>query len=163
MKITLFSVAFLGLFLVACASKPVGEPFQTRLYVGSYDDVWLAALKTLAEYPLKVSNKDTGRILSEVVNGPYNDLLMALPEPLEIPERFRYTLELSFAKLVSETNQPLVRVRVRKGLEKFHDFYTGWVAAGSDGLEEKILLYRIEHLLRMEKRLSAPATPAAEG
>jgi len=151
----IFGILFSAFFLSGCASTPTAEPFYTRLYTGNYDDVWLATLKALNEYPLKLSNKDTGRIQSETVNGPYNDLMFTFPEQLELPERFRYSIDLNFAKLVSEDSQPLVRIRVRKALEKFHDFYTGWLAYPSDGLEEKVLLYRIEHILRMERRLTA--------
>lgn len=146
---------FIGVFfVVACASKPPEVAFSTRLYKGNYDDVWLAALKALNDYPLRVSNKDAGRILTETVNGPYNDLLFSSPTPIEQPERFRYTLKLSFARLVSDkTNQRLVRVRIIKELEQFQDFYTGWLAYPSDGVEEKMLLYRIEQILQMEKSL----------
>lgn len=151
-----FGALFLGLFLVmGCASTPAGDPFYTRLYSGNYDEVWLAALKALNEYPLKLSNKDSGRIQSEVINGPYNEVLLNYPDPIELPERFRYSLDFNFAKLVADDKQPLVRIRVRKLLEKFHDFYTGWLAYPSDGLEERVLLYRIEHILRMEKLLSS--------
>lgn len=153
----------LAIFLVAfsgCASKKVEEPFQTRLYEGTYEDVWLAALKALNDYPLKLSNKDSGKIQSEVVNGPYNELLFTYPEPIELPERFRYSLRLNFAKLVSEDDKsPLVRVRLIKELERFHDFYTGWMGYPSDGLEERILLYRIEHILQMEKLLLKASLP----
>lgn len=154
--LNLLKIPLVGVFLLlGCASQPTSEPFTTRLYIGTYDDVWLAALKSLNDYPLRVSNKDSGRIATETVNGPYNDLLFAYPSPIEQPERFRYSLKLSFAKLVSEkTNQPLVRVRVIKELEQFQDFYTGWLPYPSDGLEEKILLYRIEQVLGMEKALS---------
>lgn len=149
-----FGVFFL-LFLSACSStSPTGEPYYTRLYGGTYDEVWTATLKALNDYPLKLSNKDSGRIQSEVVNGPYNDLLFAYPEAIELPERFRYALKFNFAKLTNDEREGLTRVRIIKELERFHDFYTGWVQYPSDGLEEKILLYRIEHLLRMEKLLS---------
>ena len=111
-------------------------------------------MKALNDYPLKISNKDSGKIQSEVVNGPYNDLLFVYPEPLELPERYRYSIRLGFAKLVSDENKPLTRVRIIKDLERFNDFYTGWLAYPSDGLEEKLLLYRIEHILRMEQQLS---------
>ncbi len=148
--VTFFAVAV----LVGCSSEPARvEPYQTRLYTGAYDEVWTATLKALSDYPLKISNKDSGKIQSEVVNGPYNDLLFQYPEQIELPERFRYSLKFNFAKLSSEDNEPLTRVRVIKELERFHDFYTGWTATQSDALEEKILLYRIEHILRMEKLL----------
>ncbi len=88
--------------LSGCASSPSSAPFETRLYEGAYDEVWLAALKALNDYPLKVSNKDTGRIQSETMNGPYNDLFFSYPEPIELPERFRYALKLNFAKLALE-------------------------------------------------------------
>jgi hypothetical protein len=143
-----------GYFFSGCASTPTAEPFYTRLYVGTYDEVWLASLKALNDYPIKLSNKDSGRIQSEVVNGPYNELMFVFPEPIELPERFRFSVDLSFAKFVSDDKRPLIRVRVRKALERFQDFYTGWSGFPSDGLEEKVLLYRIEHILQMEKRLT---------
>ena len=138
----------------ACASQRPSEPFYTRIYEGSFDELWLVSLKALNDYPLKISNKDAGKIQSEVVNGPYNDLVFTFPDPIELPERFRYAMKLNFAKLASEENIPLIRVRIIKELEQFHDFYTGWVSYPSDGLEERVLLYRIEHILEMEKRLS---------
>jgi hypothetical protein len=151
----LLKLACFSLIIGGCASKPSTPPFQTRLYVGNYDDVWLAALKSLNDYPLRVSNKDSGRIVTETVNGPYNELVFAFPGQIEQPERFRYSLKLNFAKLTSEqTNQSLVRVRVIKELEQFQDFYTGWLSYPSDGVEERILLYRIEHVLGMEKALN---------
>lgn len=150
----LTSLLFLA---VSCASGPTRvEPFYTRLYAGSYDEVWLATLKALNDYPLKISNKDTGKILSETVNGPYNDLLFTPIESVDLPERFRYSLKFNFAKLVTDDDRPLTRVRVIKSLERFQDFYTGWTAGNSDGLEEQILLYRIEHILQMEQMLGEP-------
>jgi hypothetical protein len=153
-KIGFFGLIGVFFLLPGCASTSQrSEPFYTRLYIGKYDDVWLAALKALNDYPLKLSNKDSGKIQSEVVNGPYNDLLFQYPEPIELPERFRYSLKLNFAKLVTDDDQPLTRVRIIKDLERFQDFYTGWLPYPSDGLEEKILLYRIEHILRMQEAL----------
>lgn len=158
MKLRHFFISFFfvitALHLVACASQTKTEPFYTRLYEGTYDEVWLATLKALNDYPLKVSNKDNGKIQSEVVNGPYNDLLFTYPDPIELPERFRYSVKFNFAKLGTEDRKPLVRIRIIKELEQFHDFYTGWLAYPSDGMEEKLLLYRVEHILQMEKHLA---------
>lgn len=136
------------------STSPAAGAYATRLYLGTYDEVWTATLKALNDYPLKISNKDSGRIQSEVVNGPYNDLLFTYPEPIEIPERFRYTLKFNFAKLAADDRQPLVRIRVVKDLERFHDFYTGWLPYPADGMEEKVILYRIEHILRMERAIA---------
>lgn len=150
---SLLLIAALSL-LSACASEqPVREPFQTRIFKGSYDQVWIATLKALQDYPLKISNKDVGKIFSETINGPYNDLLFEYPEGIELPERFRYSLKFNFAKLTEDQDQKLVRVRVIKDLEKYKDFYTGWLRVPADGLEEKVLLYRIEQLLRIGQSL----------
>lgn len=151
---------FLTLWLAACAHQTNLSPYATRLYKGSYDDVWLATLKALNDYPLKLSNKDAGKIHSEIVNGPYNELLFSHPEPIQLPERFRFSLKFNFGRLETQTNDSLVRVRVIKELEKFQDFYTGWVPYPSDGLEEKLILYRVEHILAMEHILgSSPSSP----
>lgn len=146
-------VGFFALFL-GCASPRPAEPFQTKLFVGTYDEVWLATLKALNDYPLKMSNKDSGKIQTEVVNGPYNELVFSYPDPIELPERFRYSLTFKFAKLIDEGRKPMVRVRVTKDLEQYQDFYTGWTAYSADGLEERIVLYRIQHILGMEQTLA---------
>ena len=144
----------LTIFL-GCASQPQKQaPYQTRLYEGSYDEVWLAALRALADYPLKISNKDSGKIFTEVINGPYNDLMFAYPDQIDLPERYRFSIKLNFARLVSEENKPVTRIRIIKDLEKYRDFYAGWLDYQTDGIEEKIILYRVEHLLQMEKTMS---------
>lgn len=151
---TAVALLFYAVLFVSCTSTPKLDPFQTRIFEGTFDDVWLATLKALNDYPLKVSNKDAGKIQSEIVNGPYNDLVFTYPEAIEVPDRYRYSLRFNFGKLEGDDTKPLIRVRVIKDLERFQDFYTGWTPYSSDGLEEKIILYRIEHILRMEKLLS---------
>ncbi len=154
-----FLTLFFLLIVTGCASQSPRKPFHTRIYDGSYDEVWGSGLKALADYPLKLSNKDTGRVTTEVVNGPYNDLLFQYPEKIELPERYRYSLEFNFAKLLGDDKRPLTRIRVVKNLERFQDFYTGWTPYYSDGIEEQVLLYRMEHLLKMEKTLSRAVQP----
>ncbi len=151
---TLAALLVVSGLIIGCASTPKSEPFHTRIYSGSYDEVWLATLKALNDYPLKMSNKDTGRIESEIINGPYNDLLFSPIEPIELPERFRYSVKVNFAKLEASDDRSLTRVRIVKGLEKFRDFYAGWTPFQSDGLEENLLLYRIQHILQMDQQLS---------
>ena len=75
--------------------------------------------------------------------------------PIQLPERFRFALKLSFGRLETDAQKSMVRIRIVKDLEKFQDFYTGWTPYPSDGLEEKLLLYRIEHILSMEHALAA--------
>lgn len=141
--------------VIGCATNPPSPaPFSTRLYAGSYDDVWLATLKALNDYPLKLSNKDSGKIHSEIINGPYNDLLFTHPEPIQLPERFRFAIKFSFGRLESSDSKSMIRVRIIKELEKFQDFYTGWTPYPSDGLEERLLLYRIEYIISMERLMA---------
>ncbi len=155
----IFSV--LSLVLCSCASKPALEPFKTRIYDGAYEDVWSSALKALSDYPLKLNNKDTGKIQTEVINGPYNDLLFSHPEGIDLPERFRFSMRFNIAKVDEDEEQgPTIRVRVIKDLQRFVDFYTGWVDYPADGVEERLLLYRLEHLLKMEQKLTELASEA---
>ncbi len=149
-----FLVLFFSVVFAGCSTPPSRKPFHTRIYDGSYDELWASSLKALADYPLKLSNKDTGRITTEVVNGPYNDLLFQYPEKIELPERYRYSMDFNFAKLQGDDKRPLTRVRVVKNLERFQDFYTGWTPYYSDGIEEQVLLYRMEHLLKMDKTMN---------
>ena len=52
------------LWLASCVSTGPIEPYVTRLYTGTYEEVWLAALKALGDYPLKLMSKDSGRIFT---------------------------------------------------------------------------------------------------
>lgn len=153
----LFVILLFCLGLTSCAGRQTSHAFHTRLYKGQYDDVWRATLKALNDYPLKITNKDTGRIQSEIVNGPYNELLFNHPDNIQLPERFRYSVDFNFAKLVSDDEKPVTRVRVIKNLERFEDFYRGWREYSSDGLEEQVLLYRIEHILGMDTQIEKQA------
>ena len=152
-------VVSIFVLLEGCASRRPVEPFYTRLYEGTLDEVWLATLKALSDYPIKFSNKDAGKIQTEIVNGPYNELMFTYPEPIELPERFRYSLKFSFANLNQDNPNGVTRVRIAKELERFQDFYAGWIPFTSDGLEERVLLYRIEHLFKMGKSLTLRASP----
>ena len=145
--------------LVGCASRRPAEPFYTRLIAGSYDEVWDAALKSVRDYPLKFTNKDSGKVQTEVVNGPYNELVFTYPEPLELPERFRFSMKLQLAKVSKPEEADVVRVRITKELEKFNDFYTGWTAFPPDGIEEQVLLYRLGQLFEMQRALASSSKP----
>lgn len=99
-----------ALQLAACASQKAAEPFYTRLYEGNFDEVWLATLKALNDYPLKLSNKDGGKIQSEVVNGPYNDLLFTYPDPISKFSAFGIPLSLILGSLRRTKNRWSVSV-----------------------------------------------------
>lgn len=154
---TVLKAGFLGVIfsMVSCTHTPTSEPFRNRIYASNYDKVWDMAVKALADYPIKVSNKDTGKIQTEVINSPYNELFFTFPERVDLPERFRYSLKLSIANINENSDEEgLTRIRITKELERFHDFYTGWVAYPSDGIEEKLFLYRVQHLIEMDRHLS---------
>jgi hypothetical protein len=136
---------------VFLGSATLAANANTTFDLYSFTDM---AVKALADYPIKISNKDSGKIHTEVVNNPYNELFVTFPEKIDLPERFRYSLKLSIANITEKDDDTLVRIRVTKELEKFHDFYTGWMPYGSDGIEEKLVLYRIQHLIEMEKRFT---------
>ncbi len=133
-------------------SKPM-----THLYSHPFDLVWDQTLAAITDYPLRSTDKDAGRIQTELITGPYNEVFMSLPEPLPLPERYRFTVRISMARLETEDKQPLTRVRVLKNLEQYFNFYVGWRSTPSDDIEEKALLYRIEHLCAMSEYLPTPA------
>lgn len=139
---------------VGCSAQRPKEPYYTRLYEGTYDDLWGASIAAMRDYPLRFSNKDTGKIQTEIVNGPYNDLVFTYPDPIETPDRFRFSVKAQVAKVGSSKKGDIIRVRLSKDLERHVDFYTGWLPVSPDGIEERIILYRIAQTQEIQRALT---------
>ncbi len=163
-------VLFLGVFNQACSlfsgastplqKEPITAPPQ-RVFQFNYDRVWKAAQKAMVRYSLAINNIDKGILETDMIKG--EDTWMP-PYVLKRPSSgLQYRVSLRVTKGKSE-NHPATRVTVIKKPELFRDFFSESEKIPSDGLEELVILYRIDRELLIEDALTkaqkgAPAEP----
>lgn len=123
---------------------------QQKIYFASYDEVWKAAHAVL-KYTIAAENQDFGVIETDFIKAVDGWLPPYRTRP-QYPSS-RYKLVISFARGKKGQTQETVRVTIDKKIEVFKDFISEVRTVNSDGLEEKIIFYRIERELLIAKAL----------
>ena len=126
----------------------VKKQSRQKIFLAGYDEVWRAA-HTALKYPIANENQDTGVIETDFIKS--QDGFIA-PESKVPSSGLRYKIYMYFAKGRTQ-NKESVRVTIDKRIEKLRDFFSDAESLTSDGLEEKILFYRIERELLIMKGL----------
>lgn len=127
---------------------------QTRqkVFLAPYDEVWRAA-HTALKYPIVNENQDTGMIETEYIKANEG----FIPPEKPIPSSgLRYKITMLLAKGKTRGRES-VRVTIDKKIEKLRDFFSEAETLISDGLEEKIIFYRMERELMISKGLKKAA------
>ncbi|KYG67873.1 hypothetical protein AZI87_00940 [Bdellovibrio bacteriovorus] len=156
-KILVLLVILTGCTLFGCSlfdKKPsahqrMGQINKQKVFYASYDSVWRAAHAVL-KYPIAQENQDTGVIETEYIKG----LDGWLPPNEQRPPSsgIRYKLIMTFAKGTTQGRES-TRVTIDKRMEILRDFFSEPEPMESDGLEEKIIFYRIERELVINEAL----------
>lgn len=145
------------ILVIGCSSEPITTrsdrvvqkfSFQ-KIFFFPYDSVWRAAQLAL-KYPISVNNMDNGVLESDWVRG----IDGFIPPHLEKDPSpgVRYKLQLSLVKGRTDKRES-VRVTIVKKIQKQRDFFSDPESIESDGLEEKLLFYRMERELVIEEAL----------
>ncbi len=121
---------------------------RQKIFLSAYDDVWRAA-HTALKYPIANENQDTGIIETDFIRA--QDGFLAPEQPIP-SSGLRYKIVMYFAKGKTQGRES-VRVTIDKKVEKLRDFFAGSETLTSDGLEERLLFYRIERELLIVKGL----------
>ncbi|HWU42584.1 MAG TPA: hypothetical protein VN132_04065 [Bdellovibrio sp.] len=116
---------------------------KQKVFFASYDSVWRAA-HSVIKYPIVQENQDTGIIETEYIKGVDGWLPPGTTRPPS--SGIRYKLTFTFAKGTADGRES-TRVTIDKKMENLRDFFSDPEQLESDGLEEKILFYRIEREL----------------
>lgn len=122
---------------------------KQKVFFANYDQVWRAAHAVL-KYPIAQENQDTGVIETEYIKGI--DGWLPPNEQRPPSSGIRYKLTLTFAKGKTEGRES-TRVTIDKKVEILRDFFSEAESKETDGLEEKIIFYRIERELIINEAL----------
>lgn len=123
--------------------KLIAKGPPQRVYFASFDQVWRAAHAVL-RYPIANENPDAGYIETEYIKGVDG----FLPPDQNRPQfaGTRYKIIMSFAKGRTDGRES-TRLTIEKRVEVLKDFFSEPEIIPTDGLEEKVLFYRIEREL----------------
>lgn len=150
---TLTLIIFAGCVSSAPPKRPLDYPVSF-IFLGSFDDVWNSTVRVLDKYAITVANREAGQLQTDWSNYRFNPELYDHPDSNDPPEEIRYRLKMKLSKAyVTETKEPAVRVQIVKELEVYRNFYLDWVRVPTDLNEERVLLYRIQQKLRIEREL----------
>lgn len=148
---TFLSVLFslILILLPGCSHQPSTQqgPPQ-KILKASFEDVWKACQKALIQYPIRINNSDTGILQTDYVKGS-----KAFQSPIEKESHssgYRYRILLRVVKGAAR-GDTATKVTIAKEVEVQRDFFSNPEEKTSDGLEEKVILYRIERELLIEK------------
>jgi len=151
--LTLSLVPLTGCVSSAPPKRPLDYPVSF-IFLGSFDDVWNATVRVLDKYAITVANREAGQLQTDWSSYRSNPELYDYPDNSEPPEEVRYRLKIKLSKAyVTETKEPAVRVQIVKELEVYRNFYLDWIRVATDLNEERVLLYRIQQKLRVEREL----------
>lgn len=147
----------IGCTLISCslfdvrpsAHSQMKSVIKQKVFYGSYDSVWLATHKIL-KYPIAQENQDTGMIETEYIKNV--DGWIPPGSQAQPSAGIRYKIFITLAKGRNEGRES-VRVTIDKKMEILRDFFSPPETIESDGLEEKVLFYRIERELIITEAL----------
>lgn len=151
--------SILCLLLASCISptpvvgKKSPKLIHQRIYYFPYDNVWRAAQLAL-KYPIAVNNMDHGLLETDFIKG---DDGFVPPGMEKAPSSgIRYKISMTLAKGRVEGREG-VRVTINKTIEKKRDFFSDAETLYTDGLEERVLFYRMERELIIDEALKKAA------
>jgi hypothetical protein len=134
-----------------------GQSYYGKVFPFSYEDVWRAAQLSV-KYPIAVNNMDNGVLETDwvkAIDGYSSPVSTKSPTGGN-----RYKIILNMVKGKTDGHMS-VRVTVRKRIEKQNDFFSDVESLNSDGLEEEVILYRIEREIIIDDAIRKAAKNAA--
>lgn len=139
----------MGGCLSACETLPnrdnslqreIESASQQRIYYASFEAVWRSAQIAL-RYPMALTNMDNGELETDWIRAL--DGFIPPGPRRNISAGMLYKLRLSLVR-GKANGRPSVRVTIRKQLKRNSDFFSEEEYLLSDGIEERVILYRIE-------------------
>ena len=155
--VTLLTFSYL---LGGCAlfkDNPTGPPptFEPneKVFRASFDEVWKAVQLSLQKYPIKKNIYEDGVIETDFVTG-YQ--AWQPPHKEKTPQGWKYQIVVRVIK-GNAGKHPAQKVSVAKNIVFKKDFFTDEEQLPSDGLEEQVLMYRIEREVFIDQALKRAA------
>ncbi|MDZ4678466.1 MAG: hypothetical protein SGI74_13285 [Oligoflexia bacterium] len=153
----LISSFLILIVITGCVTNPKNDPPikepESRIYGDAYEQVWRSMQLALRKYPVKINNIDLGVLETDYVRG---DKVFTDPNDTRPKPGYRYKITVRVVRGRVE-GKAAVEVIVLKSAEIQPDFFSGFQAVSSNGLEEISILYRIGRYLEIDRILTRNA------
>lgn len=161
-----FIGAAVALTMTGCSLFGGGKPepvfVRQHIYPAAYDEVERAMKQAMIRYPQKIDNPDAGIYETDWIRGdlrfkPAHFHQQAQSEGANyrqqmFSEGYRYRLIVRLVRGKFE-DKSAIKVTISKQSVLQRDFFAPEETMGSDGLEEMMILYRIQRELVLEKAI----------
>jgi hypothetical protein len=130
--------------------KKTQVPLRQRVYYATYEEVERAMKQAIVRYPQRIDNPDAGIYETDWVKGDLRFRPVQMKESFSDGYQYRLLIRLVRGKTDAK---PAIKVIISKESELKRDFFAAPESLPSDGLEEMILLYRIQRELTLDKAI----------
>lgn len=139
--------------ILSSSEKVIRRTSNQRVFAYPFESVWRAAQLAL-KYPIAVNNMDNGNLETDWIKAADG---FQNPEAEKEPSAgVKYKISMILVKGKLEGKES-VRVTLTKKIERQRDFFSDPEPVDSDGLEEKIIFYRIEREIIVDEGLKKAA------
>lgn len=129
--------------------------YPSQDFLGTYEEIWRGAQRVLNSYDLEYLNKKKGYIRTRWQDNTKFESFLYDGEKNILASRFRLTLILDdpYLKKNRGEDKMVIKVTVVKEQHHINRKRESFTPIKSDGIQEKILLYRLRKLLEINQRI----------
>jgi hypothetical protein len=152
----------LVLFLWGCkiaprkdeALKPANPAVQ-KVFNYPFETVWRATQVAL-KYPIVINNMDNGQLETDWIRSADGFITPSVNNSNVPSAGVRYKIQILMVKGKIDSRES-IRLTLLKKVQRQRDFFSEPDELESDGVEEKILIYRIEREIQIDEALKKAA------
>ncbi len=142
----------------SCASyekfKMITEELEipSQVYASDYNQTWQAVIQVMKRFDISYQNQESGKIKTRWMD---NTLQVNFADSFGSKDAIKaaeFKLLINVAEGYSY-GRKVTKVTVFKRQRVENDFLQGWKEKPTDIIQEKTLLYRIERLIEIDKKL----------
>ena len=137
-------------------NQPLSDVFDAK-----YEDVEMALKQALVLYPTRVDNTEAGIYETDYVKGTARFQAPNLSKD-DFPSGYRYRILARLVRGNTRNGHTAVKVVILKQAELARDFFATAEPQPSDGLEERVILYRIRRVLQIERAAKRAAKKTSQ-
>ena len=158
-----FSILFYLFFSclgVSCNSykqfRHMTESFEipSKIFNTSYHNGWIATLEVIKKYDLELTNQEAGIVKTRWMDNTAEINFNESFGSINSIKAAKFKVILNVVKGF-RNGQEVTKVTVYKRQLVEKNFLQGWEVLPSDGITEKVLLYRIARTIHIGKRIHA--------
>ena len=156
-KIPIFLIS-LSFFLISCTSyrqfEKLVEEFEIphKILPADFNITWQAVLQVMQKYDLELQNQESGTIKTRWMDNTLSFNFADSFGKNDAVKAAKFKVIINVSKGIRNEKE-VAKVSVFKRQMVEQDFLQGWKVIRSDGILEKTILYRINRIIALEKKL----------